>query len=77
MQRGSPVVRCGVALLVLILLIAPLADAAQIGVPGGAPAPPPEARIGVPGGIASEDDPPTTWELFLVWLQARIGVPIG
>lgn len=75
MRGVSPAIRRGVALLVLAVLVAPLALATE-GVPTDPP-PSPEARIGVPIGIAAEDDPPTTWELFLVWLQARIGVPIG
>lgn len=74
MRGVSPVLRRGIALLTLAILITPMVFAGDV--PTGPP-PDPQARLGVPGGIAAEDDPPTTWELFLVWLQARIGVPIG
>lgn len=96
MRGVSPVLRRGVALLVLILVMAPWANAARIGtppgfpvaepssegrlgIPPGSPAPEPssEARLGVPPGAPADDDPSTTWELFLIWLQAQIGVPIG
>lgn len=79
MRGVSPVLRRGVALLVLILLMAPWANAGRLGIPPGSPAPEPssEARLGVPGGSPADDDPSTTWELFLIWLQAQIGVPIG
>jgi hypothetical protein len=73
-MRGLlPVLRRGVALLILVLLLAPAALADD----NTTLPPPPEARIGVPIGAASTDEPPTVWELFVVWLQARIGVPIG
>ena len=73
-MRGLlPVVRRGVALLILVLLLAPAALADDT----TAPPPPPDARIGVPIGVASADEPPSVWELFVVWMQARIGVPIG
>jgi hypothetical protein len=75
MRSVSPVFRRGVALLVLTVLIGPMVLATD-GVPTDPP-PDPQARIGVPGGIVAETDPPTTWELFLIWLQAQIGVPIG
>ncbi|MEA2162180.1 MAG: hypothetical protein QOK37_307 [Thermoanaerobaculia bacterium] len=38
---------------------------------------PPGVRLGPPIGIASQDEPPTVFELFLVWLQARLGPPTG
>ena len=74
MRGVSPVLRRGVAPIVLILLVAPMALAAD-SVPSDPP--PPQARIGVPGGYTSQAEPPTVWDFFLVYLQARIGVPIG
>ncbi|MEO8380230.1 MAG: hypothetical protein ABI779_11255 [Acidobacteriota bacterium] len=34
-------------------------------------------RILPPGGVAAQEEPPTVFELFWVWLQARIGPPTG
>lgn len=36
-----------------------------------------EGRIQPPGGITDPEEPPSVWELFLVWLQSRIHVPVG
>ena len=75
MRSGLPVVRRGVALLVLLTILAvPAVYAAETAPP---PPPTPEARIGVPIGVAAEEEEPSLLALFLVWLQARIGVPIG
>ena len=52
------------------------------------PTDPPQGRLGPPIGIASEarldppggvatPEPPTVFELFWIWLQGRIGPPIG
>jgi hypothetical protein len=57
----------------IAILIAPAVYADD---PPGPPAPP-QARIGIPPGIAGQVAPPTVFGLFWVWLQARIGVPIG
>lgn len=38
---------------------------------------PPKVRIGPPIGVAAEEEPPTIVELFWIWLQVRIGPPIG
>lgn len=35
-----------------------------------------QARIGPPGGITAPE-PPTAFELFWIWLRARIGPPTG
>ncbi|PYQ29926.1 MAG: hypothetical protein DMF56_09375 [Acidobacteria bacterium] len=44
------------------------------GVTSAAPAPePPSVRIAPPGGLMDQD----FFELFWVWLQVRIGPPIG
>ena len=74
MQGCVPAVRRGVALLILssLLVVPALADE-----PTPGPPPPPEARIGVPIGVTSADETPSVWELFVIWLQARISVPIG
>lgn len=72
MHRGFPVLRRGAALLVLALLLAPVVIADDLPLP-----PPPEARIGVPGGLAGQAASDTVWDRFLVWLQARLGVPGG
>ncbi|HEV7763929.1 MAG TPA: hypothetical protein VGQ76_02905 [Thermoanaerobaculia bacterium] len=38
---------------------------------------PPRARIGPPTGIGAQEEPSTIFELFWVWLHARIGPPTG
>lgn len=39
---------------------------------------PPQARIQIPVGVTSQaEEPPSVWDLFLVWLQARIQIPVG
>lgn len=70
MRRVS---HAGVILAVLSILISGAAYADEQ-LPGPEP---PQVRIGPPIGAASSDDPPTLFELFLVWLQVRIGPPTG
>jgi hypothetical protein len=61
----------GGALVVLIaILIAPALYADD-------PPGPPEARVRIPGGFAGQQEPPTVFGLFWVWLQGRLGPPIG
>ena len=36
-----------------------------------------QGRIQPPVGITAEEEPPSVWELFLVWLQHRILPPVG
>lgn len=61
------------AVLLLVILTAPALFADEL--PPGME--PPEARIGPPTGVTSAGEPPTLFELFLIWLQARIGPPTG
>jgi hypothetical protein len=63
----------GAVVALIAILIAPAIYADEL--PPGME--PPQARIGPPTGIAAQDDPPTIFALFLVWLQARIGPPTG
>lgn len=51
----------------------------RIGPPGGEASTdaPPQVRIAPPGGQAVMDDPPSILELFWMWLQARISLPLG
>lgn len=61
----------GAILLLAILTVPVSADDLPPGME------PPEARIGPPTGVTTTDEPPTIFELFLIWLQARIGPPTG
>ena len=36
-----------------------------------------EGRIHTPPGVTDPEEPPSVWELFLVWLQSRIHIPVG
>ncbi|MEA2238455.1 MAG: hypothetical protein QOC81_3179 [Thermoanaerobaculia bacterium] len=63
----------GAVVALIAILMAPALYADD---PPG-PFDPPQARLGPPTGIASQDEPPTVFELFLVWLQARLGPPTG
>jgi hypothetical protein len=64
----------GGALLALIaILVAPVVYADD---PPN-PFDPPQGRLGPPIGIVAQEEPPTVFELFWVWLQIRIGPPIG
>lgn len=73
-MRGlPPVLRHGIAVLVLTVLLAPAALADDPTLP-----PPPDARIGVPIGASAAAQQPTFWQLLvIVFDAARIGVPIG
>ena len=70
MRRVS---KAGAILVLLAILTTPIAFADQP--PPGTEAP--QVRIGPPIGVACAEEPPTLFELFLVWLQARIGPPTG
>lgn len=74
-------VRCSLALLVVLLVAAPVVIADDVTLPD-----PPEARINPPIGVASNarinppigvTSEPTFFELMLRWLAARINPPIG
>jgi hypothetical protein len=68
-------VRRGAAVLAFlaILSVTPVALADE-----GNPTDPPQAKIGPPIGVAGQaEEPPSLFDLFLVWLQAKIGPPIG
>ena len=62
-MRSVSVRLCGAALLILLVAVTPVPAFAT--------------RIQPPGGIAAEEEPPSVWELFVVWLQYRIHVPGG
>jgi len=65
----------GLALLILLVLITAVPAFADDPPPGMEP---PQARITIPVGVASQaEEPPSVWDLFLVWLQARITIPVG
>ncbi len=59
------------ALLTVLFSTATFADE----LPPGTEAP--QVRIGPPIGVVSNDESPTLFEVFLVWLQVRIGPPTG
>jgi hypothetical protein len=67
------VLKGGALVALIAILIAPAVFADDV--PG--PFDPPGVRIGPPGGAPAQQEPPTVFELFLVWLQARLGPPIG
>ncbi len=74
MRSVSERARRGVALLILLAVVT--------AVPAFADDPPPapvvlEGRIHVPGGLTDEQEPPSVWELLLVWLQGRIHIPLS
>jgi hypothetical protein len=62
-MRRVSVRACGAALLILLVALTPVPAFAT--------------RIQPPGGIAAEEEPPSVWELFIVWLQTRIQPPVG
>lgn len=66
----SVFVRRGAAILVLltILAVSPAAFADD-----GSP----QARIQPPIGVAEQPEEPSLLDLFLIWLQAKIGPPGG
>jgi hypothetical protein len=67
------VFRAGAVVVLLAILAAP-AVFAEDALPGTEA---PGMRIGPPGGMAVQDDPPGIIELFWLWLEMRIGPPIG
>ena len=62
-MRSVSVRACGAVLLILLVAVTP--------VPAFA------GRIQPPGGITAAEEPPSVWELFVVWLQTRIQPPVG
>jgi hypothetical protein len=73
-MRSVSVRARGAALLLFLILATAIPAVADDPPPGTEP---PQARIHVPVGVTAEEEPPTVWELFLIWLQARIHVPVG
>jgi len=63
----------GAVVALVVILAAPAVYADE---PPAMPDPP-SVRIGPPSGDPSQAEPPTIFELFWVWLQVRIGPPIG
>ena len=69
-------VRARSAALLLLLVLATAVPVLADDPPPGTE--PPQARIQIPVGVASQaEEPPSAWDLFLVWLQARIQIPVG
>lgn len=65
----------GIALLILLVAVT-AAPAFADDPPPGTEAP--QARIQIPVGVASQaEEPPSLLDLFVVWLQARIQIPVG
>jgi hypothetical protein len=62
-MRSVSVRACGAALLILLVAVTP--------VPAFA------GRIQPPVGIPAEEESPSVWELFVVWLQGHIHIPDG
>lgn len=67
-MRSVSVRARGATLLLLLVLFS-----AVPAIAGTEPQPP----IQVPVAVTTEEEPPSVWELFLVWLQHRIHVPGG
>jgi hypothetical protein len=61
----------------LVALVAILIAPALYADDPPSPFDPPGVRIGPPIGAPAQEEPPTVFELFCVWLQVRIGPPIG
>ena len=69
-------VRARSAALLLLLVLATAVPVLADDPPPGTE--PPQARIQIPVGVTSQaEEPPSVWDLFLVWLQARIQIPVG
>jgi hypothetical protein len=69
-------VRARCAALLLFLLVATAVPAFADDPPPGTQ--PPQARIQPPVGVTAKSaGPSSVWDLFFVWLQARIHVPVG
>ena len=62
------------ALLLFLVLITAVPTIADELPPGMEP---PQGRIHVPIGVTAVEEPPSVWDLFLIWLQGRIHVPVG
>lgn len=67
-------VRARGATLLLFLVLVTAVPAVADELPSGME--PPQGRIAPPVGVAS-DEPPSVWELFLIWLEGRIQPPVG
>ena len=70
-------VRARSAALLLLLVLATVPVLADDPPPGTEP---PQARIQIPVGVTSQAEPseePSFLDLFLIWLQARITIPVG
>lgn len=67
----------GAALLLFLVLLSAVPVLADDPPPETEP---PQARIHVPVGVTAEqeqEDELALWDLFLIWLQHRIHVPVG
>ena len=73
-MRSVSVRAFGAALLILLIAVTAVPVFADEPIPGTEE---PQWRIMPPVGIAAEEEPPSVWELFLVWLQGRIQPPVG
>lgn len=73
-MRSVSVRACGAALLILLVAVTTVPAFADDPPPGTEA---PQWRIMPPVGIAAAEEPPSVWELFLVWLQGRIQPPGG
>ena len=75
MRSVSLRARRGIALLILLVAVTAVPAFADDPPPGTEA---PQARITIPVGVTSQaEEPPSVWDLFLVWLQARIQIPVG
>lgn len=74
MRRNSGVGARAVSALALVVVLVAPAVFADEPPPGMEP---PQARIGPPIGVTSTEDSSSVVELFWIWLQVRIGPPIG
>ena len=71
-------VRARSAALLLLLVLATAVPVLADDPPPGME--PPQARITIPVGVTSQAQPadqPSFLDLFLIWLQARIQIPVG
>lgn len=73
-MRSVSVRARGAALLLLLVLFSAVPAIAGDPPPGTEP---PQGRIHVPVGLTADEEPPSVWELFLLWLQGRIHTPGG
>ena len=63
----------GLGVLIFVVAVTAVSVFADDRPPGTEP---PQARIQIPVGVTSPAEE-AVWDLFLVWLQARIQIPVG